>query len=409
MLTMDNLTGIQASGAAATGHVLESADRMDVDTNDSMAVNPRELHVASDYGSRNLSTATRVSDGSEADPNSIIDLFSSRQEASIPQIIAFGRKPAGQPRGEFYWGEEAEDAIARGLVPYENIITLWKIAFYRDHARDRMATQVHEQLRRLGLTLVELVSMHLKEVMKTVMAEIRESTISMGAASSGIDRLPSKMLLCVPVLWDSPTNRMMTDAATLAGISQLELVLESECAVGYYSYQIRRNPPQNYRLGKKFLLADAGCGTLDMQSLEYVSDASDGAKAELQNAGPPKGIWKHSVPDDPAVTLTSRVGYLCGGRGFEDAACNWLMRKVTRENNSFQEMCKSYGLTVIGCLYIFSTKMEEAKKTFVQSGRPVNVSIEGDGGYNGRVWQIRVSKYITLLMQWHKVWSTDRI
>lgn len=249
-----------------------------------------EFHLAVDYGTVNLVSAYRVlMPGYEVSAEDrIFDLFAGEVNTSVPQTIAFGTDNNGNPRGDFYWGAEAEQALARARASYDTVVTQWKVLLYDRHTNRGVASRVRSQFEQLGIDLETLIAQHLRKIIQAAKEHVRSSGV-MGKAAKIIDTMPVKLFLGVPNIWESPANCAMVEAANAAGASHVELVLESECAAASYAHLIKHSPPRDHSPGDRVLIFDLGGGTGDLQVLEFVSEATDGAKVKLRTAGVAQG------------------------------------------------------------------------------------------------------------------------
>ncbi|XP_052703243.1 heat shock 70 kDa protein 12A-like isoform X2 [Crassostrea angulata] len=105
-------------------------------------------------------------------------------------------------------------------------------------------------------------------------------------------------ILTVPAIWDEPAKQFMEEAAELAGISKESLLicLEPEAAAVYCKWiQIERDDDalNVMKPGRRFLVLDAGGGTIDMAMQEV---REDGKLQEINRAE--GGDWGGIFVDD---------------------------------------------------------------------------------------------------------------
>ena len=76
--------------------------------------------------------------------------------------------------GHLIWGYELDTLVVGGLVPDEDVIQLYKLAFYENNSEDtlRQVKRVNEQLALLGLTVDNFLAIQPKVAIKSCLDEI---------------------------------------------------------------------------------------------------------------------------------------------------------------------------------------------------------------------------------------------
>lgn len=214
--------------------------------------------------------------------NEIRSIKFEQHEETSPQVIGVGKIINEQIKERaFYWGHQVKPALDRGDLQPENIVRLWKLLLYKPFQNAPLVKRLKAQLKRLKVDLVELISLHLQNVISDAKDFIKASPVIGGKFVEAVDTLPVKVFLSVPLMWKAPANRTMLEAAKRADLGFVELVHEPECAAAYYTHRIADNPQPEHVPGYELIICDIGGGTGDFVTMQYQSLLCDGAKVKL--------------------------------------------------------------------------------------------------------------------------------
>lgn len=290
------------------------------DINVTGKVNLTKLPMSLDCGTKTASMAFRLPKyGKDPTPADVQDVHFSERDYYAPQQVAWDQND------KFYWGYEVDEALKTKLIRPEDVIQLWKLLLYRAHESSPMAQRIKKQLGRR--TVADLISTHLRALVAVAKDYIKRSPTSFDFSSEvrttrdpsplyrafmspqltlrgqEIDAMPVQLFLSVPQMWKTPANRIMTEAAKLAGIEHVELVYEPQCAAAYYTHKIKDSLPRQLKVGDVLMIADVGGGTGDFVSYEFRTDSDAGSQVRLRSIGVATGI-------SPAGTCPGSTGRL---------------------------------------------------------------------------------------------------
>ncbi|KAH3767686.1 heat shock 70 kDa protein 12A [Pelomyxa schiedti] len=146
------------------------------------------------------------------------------------------------------------------------------------------------------LPLVEVIS----KVLETVKKEALKVFASQGRTLVANSIL---WVLTVPAIWDSAAKTIMTEAAQRAGYGtdNVMLALEPEAASLYCMFKSTL-PTQFHRPGTRYIIIDAGGGTVDITVHEIQSDLS--VHELLPASG---GAWGSTYVDDGMLRLIEEI------------------------------------------------------------------------------------------------------
>ena len=152
----------------------------------------RRLLFSMDYGTKTLCVAFRFAQPGEAPTlNNVHDINFSERLFYAPQAVAWG------PDGTFYWGkvchrdctglnlsdeltvaQEIDNALKKKLITPEDVIELWKLLLYKTHEESEMVKQIKAQLVKAKRSLEELISTHLRAIIKEAKSIMKRTLTS---------------------------------------------------------------------------------------------------------------------------------------------------------------------------------------------------------------------------------------
>ncbi|KAF7194523.1 hypothetical protein HII31_04029 [Pseudocercospora fuligena] len=257
------------------------------------------LRIAIDYGTAMLSAAYQVKRKGE-DKADVHDVYFDN-ELEAPMVLFWDG-----PQKELLWGSEVMKmrlaTEGRRPIAPEATIEFPKLALYRnveqlknnaflESLRAHMTT-IGQDLEQPDFDIEDLIGLHLKSVMKSIMADIAESVEAEYLKNDGKDilELPREVYISVPQAWDPSSNEIMAQAAREADIKKGQLVLEPQCVAAYIMSNEFEKFTQRKRgkpiIGSERLVVDAGGGTVDIARYELMS--APNSRCQLKTIGLPE-------------------------------------------------------------------------------------------------------------------------
>jgi hypothetical protein len=122
--------------------------------------------------------------------------------------------------------------------------------------------------------LIDLVASYLRELARMALDELDQ------AGTKTLRRSAVRWVITVPAIWEDWDKRFMRDAARRAGLigegededRRLVLALEPEAAALYCVYKDREQNKSELVPGRRYMVADAGGGTVDLTSYEVTAE-----------------------------------------------------------------------------------------------------------------------------------------
>ena len=92
------------------------------------------------------------------------------------------------------------------VIEEEDVIELWKLCLYEDHATSKISRRVHAQLLKAGRTLDKLLTTHFRAIVRYAKEQIKGEALADFTAEE-IDDMPTQVFFSVPQMWQAPGNR----------------------------------------------------------------------------------------------------------------------------------------------------------------------------------------------------------
>ncbi|KXT06794.1 hypothetical protein AC578_7118 [Pseudocercospora eumusae] len=288
------------------------------------------LIIAIDYGTKTLPIMYRFrtfdSSGNliASPPRPVAFL----EGTNSPQQVAW----LDQGKGEFLWGYDLERAVNDPNVPVRrgDVIDLFKLALYKDHATSEISKRVQSQLMAVNKSMDDLLTCHLKAMVECAKAKIKDYSLRLVNVTEEVfDRMETNVFISVPQMWKPPANRRIVEATRKAGIKHVELVYEPQCAAAFYTEGIQNESPPGLPAGSLIHVNDIGNGTGDFVTYKVVADSSEGAEIQLQLVG-------------------TATGALCGSEFVNQEFLKAFKSYVARAKaKDFSALCESFNLKEI--------------------------------------------------------------
>ncbi|KAK3611842.1 hypothetical protein CHS0354_040516 [Potamilus streckersoni] len=175
------------------------------------------------------------------------------------------------------FGYEAEDQFAQFAEDDADELNTWY--YFRRfkmllHDRKIKRDMMLESENSKTLPAMRVFALTIKYLMNDILVDIGKKMMDV------LDESHIRWVLTVPAIWDETAKQFMREAATEAGIpsNQLTLALEPEVASLYCnSIPLTRadnGEASTLHPGAKYILVDAGGGTIDIIAHEVMSDGS---------------------------------------------------------------------------------------------------------------------------------------
>ncbi|KAH3757327.1 heat shock 70 kDa protein 12A [Pelomyxa schiedti] len=140
------------------------------------------------------------------------------------------------------------------------------------------------------------VSVSLKHLVTCILSHLALKALAQMRRDFPTEMDDVKWVITVPAIWDQSARAFMQECATGAGMKQVVLALEPEAA----SLAVKAN--LNFPIGTKYILVDAGGGTIDITVHECISTTQI---AELHR--PTGGPWGSSFINEYFFQLMGEV------------------------------------------------------------------------------------------------------
>ncbi|KAK5729500.1 hypothetical protein LTR17_011920 [Elasticomyces elasticus] len=293
-----------------------------------------KLRFSLDYGTRTLASAVKIV-GPGHDPDQVPSLLHFGLESWAPQ------KAGWSDSGDFFWGYGVASAVKSGTLRVDQVIELWKLLLYTDHATSMFAEKFRTQLE--GRSFQYLLVTHMAYILGEVKKLAKDSPAAASFSDTELGMMDVELFLSVPQMWKAPANLQMTKAAREAGFDFVRLVYKPQCAAGFFTENVK-HLSRGIVVGDVAIVADIGGGTGDFVSLEYKSSRGDGAQVQLEVVGVPQGA-------------------LCGSEFVTERCLDWVIADMNREE-SFDVVCARLGISVADGTSQLKESFELVKCTF---------------------------------------------
>ncbi|KAK4901789.1 hypothetical protein LTR27_001561 [Elasticomyces elasticus] len=158
----------------------------------------------------------------------------------------------------------------------------------RDSASLRARTEV--KLSKMSLKHHQALTKYILHI-KTAIEKSVKAALAGIYSEEEIDAMEVEWVLPVPQMWEEPTNQRMQDAAERAGMKNVELVPEPQCAAANYAGNLKYLPP-GFDDDDAMLVLDVGGGTGDVCTVVFSGDRTAGFKLLMSVAGQPEEYLK---------------------------------------------------------------------------------------------------------------------
>ncbi|CAK1363305.1 unnamed protein product [Cercospora beticola] len=252
-------------------------------------------------------------------------------EPASPQLLAF-------KNGKTIFGHNVEELLlARddtGMpkLAQDDVVSFLKVGIYPNLEAEALSKEIAGQLERLRdffdlekdtdahVIKVHVLAAHLREAYKYVLDQIacdlksqlrHENSEELDVRDANI-----KFFFSVPGMWTPATNWCITEAAELAGLSNVTLISEPYAAAAYFLDDMIIQNRKVFSKGARILFIDAGGGTSDVVTFELVDDSTSGATTKM-------------------VAVGMADGRLCGSEFVTLHFLEWLNRKIETDHEDF--------------------------------------------------------------------------
>lgn len=222
-----------------------------------------------------------------------------------PSALLYGPDPDG---GVAHWGFSAFRHLASLYGNEEanryRIVSNFKIDLFRDRNNPTGAHHVGRDGR--SYPVIDLIADYLTEMRKFALAKVRVSITG--------ELLDEEVLWCLttPAVWTPADKQVMRKAAQRAGMigegaaeaSRLCLLPEPAAAALYCQEKDSKSGLSRLEPGKRFLVVDAGGGTVDVTTHEVMPDLN--LREVIPAAGGPYGA--SAINEEFRAYLRTRLG-----------------------------------------------------------------------------------------------------
>ncbi|KIY01242.1 uncharacterized protein Z520_02794 [Fonsecaea multimorphosa CBS 102226] len=175
---------------------------------------------------------------------------------------------------------------------------------------------------KLPKDVTEVASDYMRVMFQHAIEEIESNTLN----PEFLNSFTKQYVLTVPGVWSDKAKDMTLKAATMAGISPVELITEPEAGALYTLASMKR---QGLQLDDAILICDAGGGTVDLISYEILSLKPFEVKALTKPSGGIAGSTminklleeeiRKAVGDEAYIKLKETDGYRAALKEFDVA------------------------------------------------------------------------------------------
>lgn len=143
----------------------------------------------------------------------------------FPHIVAY-------QGSQFIFRQKVLDVLEE-LSP-DQATELLKLSHYPEFQESERGQDIQKQLKAVGKHVTEILADHFEAFRELIKPYIKRELIDLiPYSASEIDDMQMEAFLAVPACWDGLSNRIMSDAAVLAGFEMFELVGEPQCHVSF--------------------------------------------------------------------------------------------------------------------------------------------------------------------------------